>query len=314
MSTPKNASLAAFSALTLATILWAGSFIAMKLAMSAFEPLLVVFGRMALASAVFLPLAPRLGELAALRRDIKPILFMALCEPCLYFVFEANALRFTQVSQAGMVTAMLPLLVAAAAALVLKERLSRRTVAGLILAVSGVLVLSAAGSSTEAAPAPALGNFLEFLAMCCAVGYIVTLKKLSTRHRPLFLTAMQSFVGTVFFIPTLFFHSLPGHYPLVPTLAVVFLGLGVTFVAYGLYNYGVSQIPAAKASVFINLIPVFTLLFSWLVLGERLTSVQYAAAGIVLAGVFLTTSVGERTAPPPRTPSPPGENHSPRTP
>ncbi len=309
-----KSSLAALSALTLATILWAGSFIAMKLAMSAFPPLLVVFGRMALAAAVFLPLLPRLGGFTHVRRDIKPILFMALCEPCLYFLFEANALRFTQVSQAGMVTSMLPLMVAAAAALVLKERLTRRTIFGLILAVSGVLVLSAAGSSTESAPAPALGNFLEFLAMCCAVGYIITLKKLSARHKPLFLTAMQSFVGTVFFAPTLLFHPLPQHYPLVPTLAVVFLGLGVTFVAYGLYNYGVSQIPAAKASVFINLIPVFTLLFSWLVLDERLEPVQYAAAGIVLAGVFLTTSVGERTKPPPRTPSPTGGNHSPRTP
>jgi drug/metabolite transporter (DMT)-like permease len=300
MPTPKNASLPALLALTLATILWAGSFIAMKLAMGAFAPLMVVFGRMALATAVFLPLLPRMGGFTYLRQDIKPILFMALCEPCLYFVFEANALRYTQVAQAGMVTSMLPLLVAAAAALVLKERLTGRTLCGLFLAVSGVLVLSAAGSSTESAPAPALGNFLEFLAMCCAVGYIVTLKKLSVRHKPLFLTAMQSFVGTIFFTPTLFFFPLPESYPLVPTLAVVFLGLGVTFVAYGLYNYGVSQIPAAKASVFINLIPVFTLAFSWLILDERLEPVQYLAAGVVLAGVFLTTSLGEKTPPPAR--------------
>jgi drug/metabolite transporter (DMT)-like permease len=305
---------AALAALILATTLWAGSFIAMKLAMGAFAPLLVVFGRMALASLVFLPIVPRLGSLTDLRRDFKSILFMALCEPCLYFIFEANALRFTQVSQAGMVTSLLPLLVAATAAVALKERLSRRTLFGLFLAVIGVLVLSAAGTTTEAAPAPILGNFLEFLAMCCAVGYIVTLKKLSTRHTPLFLTAMQSFAGTLFFAPTLLFSPLPRAFPLVPTLAVIFLGLGVTFVAYGLYNYGVSQIPAAKASVFINLIPVFTLLFSWLVLDERLEPIQYVAAIVVLAGVFLTTSVGERASPPPRTPSPPGGNHSPRTP
>lgn len=281
--------LAALAALVLATTLWAGSFIAMKLAMGAFAPMLVVFGRMALASLVFLPLMPRLGGFANLRRDVKPILFMALCEPCLYFVFEANALRFTQVSQAGMVTSLLPLLVAATAAIALKERLSRRTLFGLFLAVVGVLILSATGSQSEAAPAPVLGNFLEFLAMCCAVGYIVTLKKLSTRHTPLFLTAMQSFAGTIFFSPALFFSPLPRAFPLVPTLAVVFLGLGVTFVAYGLYNYGVSQTPAAKASVFINLIPVFTLLFSRLVLDERLEPVQYAAIVVVLAGVFLTT-------------------------
>jgi len=146
--------LAALAALTLATILWAGSFIAMKLAMGAFPPLLVVFGRMALASAVFLPLLPRMGGFTHFRRDLKPILFMALCEPCLYFLFEANALRFTQVSQAGMVTSMLPLMVAAAAAVVLKERLTRRTIFGLILAVTGGLCLSSAGPSRGPPPPP----------------------------------------------------------------------------------------------------------------------------------------------------------------
>lgn len=292
MTRSQHASLAAVAALTLATLLWAGSFIAMKVAMRAYAPLLVVFARMALASAVFALFIPRMGSWPAIKADLKPILFMAFCEPCLYFVFESTALRLTQASQAGMVTSMLPLLTAVVAARTLGERLSARTLAGLCLSVAGVAGLSLASESSDAAPHPALGNFLEFLAMCCAVGYIVTAKKLSVRHSPLFLTAAQSFVGALFFLPAVFFSPWPDSLPLGPSLAVVFLGLGVTFVAYGLYNYGVGQVPASRAATFINLIPVFTLLFSWIVLGEALRPVQYAAAAVVLTGVWLSTRPG----------------------
>ena len=277
----------ALGALTAATLLWGGSFIAMKIAMRGFSPLLVVFCRMALASAVFALLWRRLGGFRSARGDWPALLFMGFCEPCLYFVFEAWALTLTQASQASMVTSMLPVLTALTAAVVLKERLEARAMCGLGLAVAGVAVMSVSGAPTEQAPRPVLGNFLEFIAMCCAVGYIVTAKRLAARHKPLYLTAVQSFTGTLFFLPALFIVPLPERLETGPVLAVVFLGLGVTFVAYGLYNYGVSRAPAAKAAAFINLIPVVTCLLSRVFLDESLTPLQWTGGAMALCGVGL---------------------------
>jgi drug/metabolite transporter (DMT)-like permease len=282
----------AVAALTAATLLWGGSFIAMKIAMRDFSPLLVVFCRMALAAAVFGPLWRRLGGFRAARGDWPALLFMGFCEPCLYFVFEAWALTLTQASQAAMVTSMLPVLTALTAVVVLKERLEARTMAGLLLAVAGVAVMSLAGSPSDQAPRPLLGNFLEFVAMCCAVGYIVTAKRLAARHKPLYLTAVQSFTGTVFFLPALCFTPLPRSLSTGPVLAVVFLGIGVTFVAYGLYNYGVSRAPAAKAAAFINLIPVVTCLLSRVFLDEVLTPLQWTGGAMALGGVGLSLGAG----------------------
>jgi len=283
----------AFFALVAATLLWGGSFIAMKIAMRGFSPLLVVFCRMALASVFFGLLWRRLGGFRAARGDWPGLLFMAFCEPCLYFVFEAKALTLTQASQAAMVTALLPVMTAVAAALFLKEKLERRTMTGLLLAVAGVMVISFSGGATEDAPHPILGNFLEFLAMCCAVGYIVTARHLAARHRPLYLTAVQGLTGTVFFAPVLFFTPLPDHIQAGPALAVVFLGIGVTFVAYGLYNYGVSRAPAAKAAVFINLIPVVACLLSRFFLDEVMTTLQWTGAALALVGVGLSARPGK---------------------
>ena len=62
----------------------------------------------------------------------------------------------------------------------------------------------------------------------------------------------------------------------------------VTVGAYGLFNFGISRLPANQASAFVNLIPLFTLFFAVVVLGETLNGQQIAAALVVFAGVALS--------------------------
>ena len=70
--------------------------------------------------------------------------------------------------------------------------------------------------------------------------------------------------------------------------SIVYLGLGVSVGAYSLYGFSISRMPAARASMFMNLIPVFTLIFSMLILGERLAPSQYMASALVLGGVIIS--------------------------
>ncbi|GAB7079770.1 DMT family transporter [Megalodesulfovibrio paquesii] len=280
--------LAAILALSLAMVLWGSSFIAMKVAVGTFHPLLVIFCRMLLATLLFALFARRFMRAEYRAGDWKPMLLMGLCEPGLYFVFEAYALKHTSAAQAGMVTAMLPVMVAGAAAAWLGERPSPRIWAGFILAVCGVVWLSLASTVQEAAPNPMLGNFLEFLAMVCATGYMLLLKKLSARYSPWLLTAIQAAVGTLFYLPTLPFVDWPQHLELLPTLSVLYLGSIVTIGAYGCYNFGMSRLPASQASAFVNAIPAVSLLLAWLLLGERLSLQQLVACGVVFGGVILS--------------------------
>lgn len=277
-------------ALLAAMVLWGSSFVTMKYAFAFFNPLVVVFARLALASLVFLPFAPSFRRLPLAWRHVPPLLAMALCEPCLYFVFEAAALTRTTASQAAMITTMLPLLVALCAALFLGERLSRRTMAGFLVAASGALWLSLAGQADKQAPNPALGNLLEFLAMVSAAGYVVLAKHLSRSFPALFLTAIQAFIGALFFLPLLLLPSveLPSALPTLPLLSVLYLGIFVSAGAYGLYNFGVGRVPANQAGAFINLIPALALFFGFFLLDERLGAGQYAACLLVFGGVFLS--------------------------
>ena len=277
--------------LLLAMVLWASSFVALKIAFRAYHPMVVIFGRMAVASICFLFFLKWFRNSATYQAgDLKYILFMALCEPCLYFIFEAKAIENTSASQAGMITAMLPILVAMAAAWCLKERIGPYTWIGSLTAVAGVCWLTLESVPTANAPHPALGNFYEFLAMVCATGYTITLKQLTRRYSPFFLTAMQAFVGGVFYFPLLFLPStqLPTTFEPVSGMAIIYLGAVITLGAYGLYNFGLKHIPASQASAFVNLIPVFSVVFGWMVLGETLSMVQCLAAAVVMAGVYIS--------------------------
>jgi drug/metabolite transporter (DMT)-like permease len=278
-------------ALLLAAVLWSSSFIALKIAFRAYDPMVVIFGRMLVGSLCFLLVSKRVTTALHYRRgDYKLILFMAFCEPCLYFIFEAKAVQNTTASQAGMITAILPILVMVAALLLLKERIKKKAWLGASTAVAGVCWLTLESSPSTDAPNPLLGNFLEFLAMVCAAGYTIALKFLTERYSPFFLTAMQAFIGCIFYLPLLFLPSttLPDQLHPGPALAIVYLGAVITLGAYGLYNYGVKHLPANLAASYINLIPIFSVLLGWLILGETLTIWQICAGMFIIGGVYLT--------------------------
>ncbi|MBI9088935.1 MAG: DMT family transporter [Desulfobacterium sp.] len=299
MNNPRLSGILPQLSLLVASLLWASSFIALKLAFVHYHPMVVIAGRMVVGSLCFLFLPQVFRGVKILKTDIRPLALMVLVEPCLYFIFEAKALGLTTASQAGMITALCPLMVSFAAFFLLGERLTHRNIVGMVISVVGACWLSIAGqaSATATAPNPALGNFFEFLAMVCAAGYGILLKQLTNRgYNPLFLTALQAFAGSIFFLPALFFPStvMPTTIEPVSALAVLYLGSVVTLGAYGCYSFGVSRIPAGQASSFINLIPVFTLIMGMAILNETLNAWQYLACILVFGGIFLSQHRGRK--------------------
>ena len=273
-----------------AMMTWASSFIALKSAIGPMGPMSVVFGRMFVASLCFVYFIKSFMKLEFTKKDIKYILLMTAFEPCLYFIFEAKALQYTTASQAGMITSMMPLMTAIGAGIVLKEAIGKRLLVGSAIAFFGAIWLSLSAQSSENALNPLLGNTLEFLAMVCGAWYAIAIRYLSQKFSALFLTAVQGFVGAIFFFPLAIweYNTLEMH-PTMETVGwILYLGVVVTIGGYGMFNLALSRIEASKASVFVNLIPVFTVFLAYLFLGEVLTPTEMMASGIILCGVFIS--------------------------
>ena len=292
MPTQDSKSYAGPLAAILATILWGGAYVAMKTALKSFHPMTMIFLLLVVSSITFLFFWPALrSKQHYTKGDWRIFLVLVLCEPCLYFIFEGYALDNTSASQAGMLSATLPIFVGVFGYFLLKEKLSVVAWAGCLVAIAGAIWLSLAAEVNEHAPNPMLGNSLQIGGMIFAALYAICVRRLSSGYTPMFITAVQAWAGLIFFFPTLIIPGMglpEGGASYAAWFSIVYLGLGVSFGAYSLYSFSISRMAAARASMYMNLIPVFTLIFGMIILGERLTATQCLASALVLGGVIIS--------------------------
>ena len=279
--------------------MWGSSYAVTKTAYSFVPPMHVVWWRMIVALIAFVPVilvARRVNRASPMIQyqagDWRWLGLLVLCIPCLYFTFEGFAISFTTSSQAGVVTAVMPLIVAVTAWVVLHERPMRLTLIAAVVSVIGVAVLSLAGHSQADASNPALGNLLELGAMLTATGSTLAIKRLSARYSPLLLTGLQMAAGTVFFAPMALLSGRVDvrDVPVGDWLAIAYLGVGCGLGAFALYNSALQLMPASRAALAMNAIPVVALMIGWLGMGESMTPVQ-AVACVVIIGVVLAAQV-----------------------
>jgi drug/metabolite transporter (DMT)-like permease len=280
----------AIFALVLSMLIWASSFIALKASMKDLHEFTVIFLRMLIASVIFVYFIKDFLKYTFTKKDIKFILLLAIFEPCLYFIFEAKALVYTTASQAGMMTSFMPIITAMFAGYFLKEIINKQLIFGAIITLSGAIWLSLQATATEVAPNPILGNFLEALAMLCGAGYTIVARYLSDKYSALFITALQSFIGTIFFFPFFLYEYFTFGFSMSSDTFwwILYLGVVVTIGGYGLYNFALTKIHASKAAMFINLIPIFTLLLAYIILNEILSFEQLIASIFIILGVIIS--------------------------
>ena len=271
-----------------ATFLWGSSFVALKAAIDFYPPTFVIFFRMLLTLILCLCLWRWVKRFNYQKGDWKWLLVMSLAEPCFYFLFEGYALQYTSASQAGIIVSCLPLLVAFLAFFMIQEKLSKHIIIGFSLCITGSVLLSLVSPQTEQAPNALLGNTLEFIAMLCAAIYVVSTKHLLQRYSALTLIALQGFAGTVFFVPFLFFIEWPQQHDVNALMNILYLGTGVTLGAYATYNYALARTSVLTAAAYSNLVPIFALFLSALLLNEVLTLWQWVSVFIVFTGILVS--------------------------
>lgn len=290
-----------YAALLTTVLFWGLSFIGTKAALTSFHPFALMFLRFSSASLVFLAVLLRTGFPRIPARDHLKLVLVSLFQPCLYFIFETFGLSLTSASKASLIIAAVPIAVMLLAAIVLKERIRARHAAGIVLSVAGVVVLvvGTPGFRLELGGS-FLGDILIFGAVVTAALYTVLARDLGRTRSALEITAFQAFYGTLFFLP--FFLATRGRTEWAAIsgsslAALVFLIFCATIGAFLTYNYALTKIPASRASVFINGIPLVTTLASWALLGETLSPVQLAGGALVLVSVYIVSSESRRDRP-----------------
>jgi drug/metabolite transporter (DMT)-like permease len=178
-----------------------------------------------------------------------------------------------------------------------RERPKPRFLLALALAVTGMLLIVSPNLGTE--NRALLGDVLGLATACFYAGYIVTVTRLRSDHGTGIVMLVTTAVYTLLLLPvaltqTFIPHTFEGWGVLVG-LAVI-----AQFLGQGLIVYALAHMPATFGSLALNLQPVAAAVCAWLWLGERLTAVQIAGAGVTLGAIMLARSATLRYSTPPQ--------------
>ena len=285
----------AYISLILATTLYGTTLTAMKVCLNYYSEIEMITFRMLISAILFLPFFCTVyKDLHVDKIDYKFLLLMTICEPCLYFLFETHALRFTSSGQAGVVSSLEPILIIIFARIILKEHMPKIAYVGVFLGIIGSIILSVGSDVNELAPRPILGNSLEFCAEFLTVTSVITTKYLMDKYPPFFLAGSQVILGSVFFVCL----NIYKHGSFVPVLneslpILLYLGI-LTVVSYALYNYGFCTLSASKASPFLYTLPISSICFGCFFLGETFNITQIMACLLIFVGIYISQMKDKR--------------------
>jgi drug/metabolite transporter (DMT)-like permease len=228
--------------------------------------------------------------------DLKMFFMLALFEPFFYFLGESFGLTYVSATFCSVLISTIPVFAAIAARLLFKEKLKGINYAGIILSFIGVLVfiLNRDGSLSFNIK----GLLLLTLAVFSAVGYNLILSRLVGTYSPVYIVNVQNVIGVVLFLPLFLILDFK-HFINIPHTFSMFkpiieLAIFASCGAFILFAYSVSHMGITRANVFSNCIPVFTALFSFILLGEKLTIQNLIGMGIVVAGLFMSQINGRK--------------------
>ena len=281
--------------LIFAYVLWSTGFVTIKVAFGYMPIIYVMAVRMLPAGLLYLFLWKKVRPARWHKEDFKWLALMPLLDPVVLIFFQGNALPRATASQIGMIFAVGPLLMAIAAWLFFKERISRRCVLGIVTALSGVLLVALTGKASATGPQPVLGSLSALCAVCCAISYAMCVKRLSKRYSVYTLLAVQAIGSGLVHLPFVLLTPFPQNVPPAIWAGLIYVGIFPACLGYIFFNRALASIKAAHVSLLNTLMPVFILIIGHVVLGERLFWPQYVGSALVLCGA-LVAGMPERSS------------------
>lgn len=276
----------------LSMFFWAITFVWYKIAYESYRPYEVVFLRLLLGAFLLfaIMLISRHQEKPNLK-DIPHFMLVAFFEPFLYFIGEANGMENVSPSLGSIVIATIPIFAALGAWAILRERLGLNVIIGLLLSTLGVVIISRGDGNGEDT---LRGILFLAIAIVGAVGYSVSVRPLTLRYSTLSIVAFQTLFGALYFLPIFLWRD-SGHFftmqhSLRGLSTIVAMCLFATIGAFMLYTDVIRRFGVAKANIFTNLIPVFTVILAYFILGESIGWRSILGLSLTLGGLVLSQS------------------------
>lgn len=279
---------------TLTIILWGLSYIWNEQLISKGIPVeYFVFIRVFFAGSILLILNLAMGiDIKIKKKDLSKFLLLAFCEPFIYFVCETYGIYFTESpTYSAMIIATTPIAAMFAGLIFFKERLSAMNIAGMLVCIGGIVIMSK--TSSGIGERFLIGAILLFIAVIAEAGQASCTKWLAGDYKPMVITMHQFLIGGVYLAPLFFTKGLSNFDPAIYLSWDVWrpifcLAILCSCVCFTLWVSSIKNLGVAKSSVMQAFIPVITALSGMILGSELLSPVQWL--GILVASLGVTCS------------------------
>lgn len=285
-------------------IIWSVSGIAIKHALVVFPPFTMIVLRFVPSVLLMLVigLVRRQHSLFCLQKlewkDVPLFLIAGFCQPFLYYMLETyayDALNSPTIAETLLSTS--PLLSPIFAAVLLREKVTRNNMIGIVISTAGVFVLSLMGGS-DYSIGSYWGIVLAFAAVSAAVIDSIMMRKAPMRYSALSFVFYTQLVSLMFFIPIWWIKEGPAVFDngqwtmdngqfVTAIGCVAYLTVFASVIAFILFCYALRQIGVTKANAFNNIRPAFTALWMLLFFGEQLPAAKWVGMVLIIVGLFV---------------------------
>lgn len=273
-------------------LIWSMSGIATKQTLVALTPLTLITVRFVLAVLFMLIAGLATHSLVKPQKeDLKLIILTGFFHPFLYYVCETYAYKaLNSPTVAEVLLSTSPLFAPLLAGIILKEKVTRNNLIGIVVSTIGVMMMVLVGNANFAIGS-SWGILLAFMAVLTAVGYTIIIKKFPARYNALSIVFYVQLSSLIFFVPTWAVVDLP-HITTISINAniigaLIYLSLFSSVIAFIMFCYSVRRLGVTRANAFNNIRPVFTALIMLAFFAERMPAMKWLAMAIVIIGLFI---------------------------
>jgi drug/metabolite transporter (DMT)-like permease len=270
--------------------IWGASFLLMRLGAGQFGPVALAFVRVCGATLFLLPLLVARGQWPALRAHARPIFLVGITNSALPFLAYSYAALAITAGLSAVFNAATPLFAALIAWVWLRDRLTPSRILGLVIGFAGVLwlVWNKASFKPDASGVSSGWAVVACIAATVCYGWSASFTKRRLQGVPPLAVATGSQLSAAIFLvlPALWFwpKAMPGA---TSWLAAALLAVVCTGVAYVLYFRLIAHIGPANAVSVTFLIPIFAVVWGYLLLGETVTTAMAIGCLVIVAGTSL---------------------------
>ena len=286
--------------LILTAFFWGGTFIAGKILAGQVPPVSSSFLRFFIASlalALILLAGRSLPQLPT-KQQWPKLLLLGFTGVFSYNILFFTGLAKISAGRAALIIATTPLIITMMSALIYKEKLPFIKIFGILVSLTGALfVVSNGHLSLLFSGGFGQGELAIIGCVLSWTAYTIFGRSVLIDMSPLSTVFYSSIAGSIMLLLPAIYEGLPG---LVFTLngeswtALAYLGIFGTALGFTWYYRGINAIGTTRAAVFINMVPVFGVLLSWLILAETFKPSVILGGLLVLSGVKLANSNGRR--------------------